>query len=238
MENKNISLSEREAITNALEASYLKNLHKLIRKIQVLCEKFEKRTFRQTMQARHPACFGLFLAEYILKLPILNIKTPIDVILLNARRLCEVLITIKYLNQKNNFEDFVLYCDRDRWEYLEGCVSREIADIALFPEQEGVPIYTQTIEREIKKLEMKYGKKPKGMPNYWEMAKCIDYEEEYKFFYKISSKYLHFSPMSFSGDIDFEPPEHKIMFLRRIERYLGKIKEELDLVYEKTKLKN
>ena len=76
------------------------------------------------------------------------------------------------------------------------------------------------------------------MPNMNTMAQSVGLKEEYDYFYKLSSKLLHFCPFSLNGDSPFEAPVHKIIFLMRIERYLEKIKEELDIVYQKTKLTN
>ena len=222
-----------------LVSTYDSKLKEIRQKIKVLHGKFEKRVQDRVFATRHETSFGLFFSEYVLNLPLLDIKTPIDTILLNARRLCEALIVIKHFNLQNNFEEMVLFCDRDWWEYLEGSQSWATANEALFVELQNMPDMNAPFRKELENLKSKYnGKKPIKMPNIKQMAEVVGLEEEYKYFYKLSSKILHFCPFSFNGDLSFEAPIHKIIFLMRFERYLEKIKEELDKVYEKTKLKN
>lgn len=123
-------------------------------------------------------------------------------------------------------------------EYLEGCLARTEADEKLFFELKNMPDMNQPNRDELAKLKQKYEEKPAKMPNMNTMAQSVGLKKEYDYFYKFSSKLLHFCPFSLNGDSHFEVPVHKIIFLMRIERYLEKIKEELDIVYQKTKLTN
>lgn len=224
--------------TEHLRVVYEGKMKEFCKKIEVLHNQFGKRIQDRILKTRYETTFGFFLSEYVSKLPICTLESSIDKILLNARRLCEVLITVKYFNQKDNFEKMVEYCERDRWEYLEGCLARNKADEKLFFELKDMPDMNQTDREELAKLKQKYGKQPAKLIDMRKMAQSVDLEEEYNYFYKFTSKLLHFCPFSLNGDASFDAPVHKIVFLMRIERYLEKIKEELDIVYQKTKLKN
>ena len=213
----------------------VKAIHK---KIEVLYARFDKRVHDHIFKTRHATCFGLFIAEYVSRLPICTRESSVDEILLNARRLCEVLITVQYFNQKNNFEKMVEYCDRDRMEYLEGCISRTVADEKLFVELKGMPDMNQSTQTELAQLKQKYINNPAKIPDMKKMAQAVDLEDEYNYFYKFTSKLLHFCPFSFNGDSPFEAPIHKVVFLMRSVRYMEKLKEELDTVYQKTILTN
>ena len=79
---------------------------------------------------------------------------------------------------------------------------------------------------------------PAKIPDMKKMAQAVDLEDEYNYFYKFTSKLLHFCPFSFNGDSPFEAPIHKVVFLMRSVRYMEKLKEELDTVYQKTILTN
>lgn len=224
--------------TEQLWAIYIERIKEFRKKIEVLHNQFDKRGQDRIFKTRYETTFGFFLSEYVSKLPVCTLESSVDKILLNARRLCEVFITVKYVNQRNNFEDIVAYCERDRWEYLEGSLARNEADEKLFSELKNMPDMNQTTREELAKLKQKYGKKPAKLTDMRKMAQSVDLEEEYNYFYKFTSKLLHFCPFSLNGDACFEAPIHKIVFLMRIERYLEKIKAELDIVYQKTKLKN
>lgn len=224
--------------TEHLRAVYEAKIKEFRKKIEVLHDKFNKRAQDRIFKTRYETTFGLFLSEYIFKLPVCTLESSIDKVLLNARRLCEAFITVKYFNQQNDFEKMVAYCDRDRMEYLEGCLARTEADEKLFFELKNMPDMNQPHRDELAKLKQKYEEKPAKMPNMNTMAQSVGLKKEYDYFYKFSSKLLHFCPFSLNGDSHFEVPVHKIIFLMRIERYLEKIKEELDIVYQKTKLTN
>lgn len=224
--------------TEHLRAVYEAKIKEFRKKIEVLHDKFHKRAQDRIFKTRYETAFGFFLSEYIFKLPVCTLESSIDKILLNARRLCEAFITVKYFNQKNDFEKMISYSQRDRWEYLEGCLARTEADEKLFPELKDMPDMNQFYQDEIEILKQQYREKPRKMPNMKEMAQAVGLKEEYDYFYKFTSKLLHFSPFSLNGDSNFEAPIHKIVFLMRIECYLEKIKEELDIVYQKTKLNN
>ena len=64
------------------------------------------------------------------------------------------------------------------------------------------------------------------------MAIEIGYQEEYEYFYKFTSKMLHFCPFSLNGDMKLEDKIHKVVFLRRIAKYLEEIYKELDNIYQ------
>ncbi|MBR1980819.1 DUF5677 domain-containing protein [Candidatus Proelusimicrobium excrementi] len=224
--------------TERLRVIYETKIKEFRKKIEVLHDKFHKRAQDRIFKTRYETAFGFFLSEYVFKLPVCTLESSIDKVLLNVRRLCEAFITVKYINQQNAFEKMVAYCERDRWEYLEGCSARTEADEKLFPELKDMPDMNQPNREELAKLKQKYEKKPAKMPSMKEMAQAVGLEDEYNYFYKFTSKLLHFCPFSLNGDSPFEAPVHKIIFLMRIERYLEKIKEELDIVYQKTKLTN
>ncbi len=65
-----------------------------------------------------------------------------------------------------------------------------------------------------------------------DMATALGYKEEYNYFYKFTSKILHFCPFSLNGDAYFEHVVHKIVFLIRIAKYLEEITKELELIYQ------
>lgn len=207
-------------------------------KIEFLFSKFKKRAEPRYAVNKHVISFGMFLAEYIINMKTISIEASVDNILLYGRRLCEIFIVSKYMNKNNNFHEFVDYCVRDRYDYLEGFKKRAIADVKIFPELEGLDYYLNDIEAQQVEVTKKHGNKGKKMPNISDMAKDIGYEEEYIYFYKFASKLLHFCPFSLNGDMPLEDKIHKRVFISRIGRYLTDIKKELDSIYEKTKLKN
>lgn len=206
-------------------------------KIEFLFFKFKKRAVPIYAANKHVISFGMFLAEYIVNMKTISIEASADNILLYGRRLCEIFIVCKYMNKNNNFHEFVDYCIRDRYDYLEGSKKRAIADIKIFPELEGLDYFLEDIEKQQAELIKSHGNRGKKMPTISDMAKDIDYEEEYGYFYKFASKLLHFCPFSFNGDMDLEDKIHKRVFIARIGRYLTEIKKELDSIYDKTELK-
>ena len=168
-------------------AEYLRDLYEtkikeFRKKIEVLHSQFEKRMQDRIFETRYKTTFGLFLSEYVSKLPVCTLESSIDEVLLNARRLCEVFITIKYFNQQNNFEEMVSFCERDRWEYLEGCWARTKADEKLFFELKDMPDMNQPYRDELAMLEQKYKGKPAKIPNINVMAQMVGLKEEYDYF--------------------------------------------------------
>lgn len=106
--------------------------------IQDLCQKFYNLSGDKYYEWRYKAAFGYFIAEYVTKLQEISSRSDINNIFLYARRLLEVFITLKYVSQTNAFSKVVEYCERDRYEYLEGWKARQVADIKLFPELVGL----------------------------------------------------------------------------------------------------
>lgn len=184
-------------------------------------------------QFAHEIVFGLFTSEYVLKLPIPSILSSIDEIFLCARRLLEVFITVKYISQTKTFSNVLEYCMRDRYEYLDGCDARSVADAKFFPDLKDLDNYALRNKQEKEAILKRYnGKKPKKMPDMLKMAKEIGYEEEYSYFYKFTSKILHFCPFSLNGDVNLNIPIHKVVFLNRIAKYLEEIYKELENIYQ------
>lgn len=200
--------------------------------IQDLCQKFYNLSGEKYYEWRYKAAFGYFIAEYVTKLQEISSENDIDDIFLCARRLLEVFIVLKYISQTNTFSDVVEYCERDRYEYLEGWKARQIADVKLFPEL--IDLY-DNLQKEIQEQEnivKKYGKKPNKMPDMGKMARYIGYGEEYNYFYKFSSKMLHFCPFTLNGDANYSGRVHKVVFVRRIAKYLEEISKELEYIYQ------
>ncbi len=184
-------------------------------------------------QFAHEIVFGFLTSEYVVKLQIPSISSHIDEILLCARRLVEVFIIVKYISKTKTFSNVLEYCMRDRYEYLEGCDARIIADAKFFPELKDLDNYAleNKVEKETIMKEYK-GNKPKKMPDMRLMAKEIGYKEEYSYFYKFTSKILHFCPFSLNCDAKLEDKIHKVVFLRRIAKYLEEINKELGTIYQ------
>lgn len=63
------------------------------------------------------------------------------------------------------------------------------------------------------------------------MAQSIAYQEEYNYFYKFTSKMLHFCPFTLNGDADYSGRIHKVVFVRRVAKYLEEIEKELENIY-------
>lgn len=200
--------------------------------IQDLCQKFYNLSGDKYYEWRYKATFGYFIAEYVTKLQEISSRSDINNIFLYARRLLEVFITLKYVSQTNAFSKVVEYCERDRYEYLEGWKARQVADIKLFPELVGLYDNLQNQTDEQAKIVRKYGKKPNKMPSMGKMVQSIAYQEEYNYFYKFTSKMLHFCPFTLNGDADYSGRIHKVVFVRRIAKYLEEIEKELENIYQ------
>ena len=201
--------------------------------IQNLCQKFWDLSGEKYEPWKYEATFGYFIAEYVTKLKDVSSGNDIDSIFLCARRLLEVFITLKYIAQTNTFSKMIDYCQRDRYDYLDGCNARPSADEKFFPELKGL----DNCELEHKKeqeeiLKQHDGEKPELMKPMSFMANAIGYKEEYTYFYKFASKMLHFCPFTLSGDTNFEVPIHKIVFSYRIAKYLEEIEKELEHIYQ------
>lgn len=225
-------------IMNKAYTCTLENIRKETQKITVLHEKFKKRTKIRSNATKHEIIFGMFVTEYVQNLKNLSIDTDIDNIFLQARRLLEVWITIKYINQSNLFYQIPNFCARDRIEYLEGWKARDIADLELFSELKKIREIYPKIQSEIDILKKDFpGKLPK-LPSVSEMAKKLNLQNEYTYFYKLTSKILHFCPFSLNNEHIFEKPLDKLVFLMRILKYRVHIREEIEKIFHKTKLKN
>ena len=204
-------------------------------KIGVLFSKFEKRMKPKT---RVPAALvGQFIAEYVLRIKTASIDEDGDKILLDCRRLLEVLIVSKYINKNNSFVKFIACCRYDRYDFLENLDKVTKANKKLFPERKDLFTERKWIADEKEKI-ISDGSKIVKLPQISQMAEDVGYAEEYSSFYKIMSKLLHFCPFSLIGDIPGKDKKEKIQYFIRIWRYLSEIKKELDLIYEKTKPDN
>lgn len=211
-------------------------------KIKVLFSKFEKKLHERTNK-QDPNVFilgfGRFIAEYVLILKTVSIEANGDNILLDCRRLCEVLIVSKYINKHDKFLEVITdYCPNDHYDFLENLKKMTEANKKMFPEAKDFFYTPQFIEEKQAGIKRQYGGEPKKPPQMAQMAKDVGYEEEYGSLYKITSKLLHFCPFSFNGDMLVETNDEKFNYFKRIEMYLVDIKKELDLIYEKAKLKN
>ncbi len=198
-------------------------------KISKLYEQFKQMLGVHYYEQAHKITFGFLVSEYILKLKIPSKTADSDTIFLCGRRLLEVFIILKYITQTNTFPKMMEYCQRDRYDYLERCNARVIADEKFFPELKDLDNYALENKQEQTEILKQYGnKKPDKMPDMKKMAISIGYEEEYNYFYKFTSKILHFCPFSLNGDVNFEHIVHKVVFLVRIAKYLEEIEKELE----------
>lgn len=225
-----------EGYMENLDIITTRNIKEQMEKISVLFSKFQKRA--KTRENFHIVNWGMFLAEYVLKIKTDSIETNADNLLLDCRRLCEAFIVSKYINKHNNFHEFIDYSVFDRYDYLENLKKMTEANKKMFPELKNLFSLPKFLSDEQDKLINQHGNKGKKMPAILDMSKDIGYEEEYSSFYKITSKLLHFCAFSFAGDMLLETNNEKFSFFKRIEMYLTEIKKELDLIYEKTKIKN
>ncbi len=202
--------------------------------IEELHSSFEKLNKTPNRQFAHEIVFGLLVSEYILKLKKPTIDDDVDAIFLWGRKLLEILIVIKYLLRINSFNMLSEYCDRDRYEYLEGLFYREKADDKLFAYLNIPHCDMSTQKEEIEQIIKRHGKKPQKMPSMKQMAETVDYMDEYNYFYKLSSKMLHFCPFTLNGDSDFNSNIHKSGYIHRGTKYLEELVEGLKSMYQKT----
>ncbi len=110
-------------------------------KIEKLHNQFERMLGVQYYEEAHKITCSFLISEYVEKLMIPSVDDSTDRIFLCARRLLEVFITLKYLSQTNTFSKMMEYCQRDRYDYLEGCNARVIADEKFFPELKDLDNY-------------------------------------------------------------------------------------------------
>lgn len=191
--------------------------------------------FKQLFQEKyknlcHEITFGFFVSEYILKLNIPSANDNIDLIMLFARRLLEVLIVLKYIVKTGTYSEVINYCIHDEYQYYEGCVTRAAADAKLFPSLGKVDDMDKYYQEKIEELKQKHGGTGKRMPTIKKMADKTDMAEEYDYFYRFTSKLLHFCPFTLNGDMDLEHPVHKIIFVLRMAKYVENIKIELQKI--------
>ncbi|WP_372518858.1 DUF5677 domain-containing protein [Candidatus Ruminimicrobiellum ovillum] len=180
----------------------------------------------------HEITFGFLVSEYVLKLNIASKDDNLDAVLLLARRLLEVFIVTEYIVTTNQFDVMIDFCVYDRHEYLKGCMARGVADEKLFPELVGLDNYLSDFQKQEKELFSQHGSGKKMLP-IRKMAERIDYLDEYNYFYKFTSKLLHFCPFSLNGDADFNRPLDKVVFLCRVAKYIEKIRYELENIYQR-----
>ena len=180
----------------------------------------------------HEITFGFLVSEYVLNLKIASKDDNIDEILLLARRLLEVFIITKYIVTTNQFDVMLDFCVYDRHEYLKGCMARGVADEKLFPELAGLDNFLSEYEKKDKELFSQHGSGKKMLP-IRKMAERIDYLDEYNYFYKFTSKLLHFCPFTLNGDVNFDRELDKVVFLCRVAKYIEKIRYELENVYQR-----
>ena len=200
----------------------IKNIHKQFSSL--LCAKY--------YNWQHECSCGYFISEYIINIKTVSVQDDIDAIFLYASRLLEVFITLKYMSQTNSFNKIVDYCESDRCEYLAGCEARVVADEKLFPDLKGINPFRLGYKQEKENILKHYNGKLRKMPTMKKMAEKVGYIEEYNYFYKFTSKILHFCPFSLNGDARFEDKIHKVVFLRRISKYLEEINRELENIYQ------
>lgn len=218
---------ENLTIIKTLDFDTKQKINQTRENIQALCQKFWDLTGDK-------AAFGYFIAEYVTKLKGISSESDIDSIFLCARRLLEVFITLKYISQTNSFSQMIEYCQRDRYDYLEGCSIRLVADEKFFPELKEELDNYEIENRKEQEIILKQcgGEKPHKLPDMGTMATNIGYKKEYTYFYKFTSKMLHFCPFTLNGDTNFEAPIHKIVFSCRIAKYLEEIEKELENIYK------
>lgn len=181
----------------------------------------------------HEITFGFLVSEYVLNLKIASKDDNLDAVLLLARRLLEVFIVTKYIVTTNQFNVMLDFCVHDRYEYLEGCIARATADDKIFPELAGLDNYLSDFQKQEKELFAQHGSFGKRMLSIKKMADRIGYSDEYNYFYKFTSKLLHFCPFSLNGDAKFDRPLDKVVFLCRVAKYIEKIRCELENIYQR-----
>lgn len=202
-----------------------------ITRIEELHQKFEKINKIPNRQFAYKIALGLLTSEYVLNLKNPTISDDIDIIFLWGRKLLEVLIIVKYVLQTDNLKTISEYCDRDRYEYLEGLFARQRADDKLFTYFNMPHDDMSAQKQEMEQIISKYNNKPQKIPSMKKMAEAIDYLDEYDYFYKLSSKMLHFCPFTLNGDTDFNSFIHKTGYIYRGMRYLEEYVKELENIY-------
>jgi hypothetical protein len=201
-------------------------------KIEGLYSGFKEMNQMRNQQFAYKIVFGFFTSEYVLKLKNPTIYDDVDTIFLWGRKLLEVIIVVKYILYTNNFKTILEYCVRDRYEYLEGLLARQRADKKLFSYLNMPHNNMENQKEEMKQIILKYKNKPRKMPSMKKMAEAVDYLDEYDYFYKLSSKMLHFCPFTLNGDADFNSFVHKTGYIQRGIKYLEEIYKELDNIYQ------
>lgn len=207
-------------------------IKKYIGKIEGLYSGFKEMNQMRNQQFAYKIVFGFFTSEYVLKLKNPTIYDDVDTIFLWGRKLLEVIIVVKYILYTNNFKTILEYCVRDRYEYLEGLLARQRADKKLFSYLNMPHNNMENQKEEMKQIILKYKNKPRKMPSMKKMAEAVDYLDEYDYFYKLSSKMLHFCPFTLNGDADFNSFVHKTGYIQRGIKYLEEIYKELDNIYQ------
>lgn len=202
-------------------------------KISNLYKAFDQYRIPKYRDWAHEITFGFLVSEYVLNLKIASKDDSIDDILLLARRLLEVFIVTKYIVATNQFQNMLEYCVHDRYEYLEGCIARATADERLFPELAGLDNFLSDFQKQEKDLLAQHGSFGKKMLSIKKMADRIGYSDEYNYFYKFTSKLLHFCPFSLNGDANFDRPLDKVIFLCRVAKYIENIRYELENIYQR-----
>lgn len=216
--------------TNAMSAFTLQDDHL---KLVGLHEKFKN--FRVANPHDRPElvykhAFGFFVSEYLRDLKVLDEKSDIDSIFLQGGRLLECVITVKYIQKHDLFEQVVGFCEWDRKEYLAGQKVRVKADLDLFPYLEGIIKWDIKQQQELDSLQQKYAK-PCKLPSVRKMADDLGLEADYAYFYKLTSKILHFCPFSLNNEHLYDGIIHRRIFLLRVERYWKELIKELSALY-------
>ena len=225
-------MKRSNASSQQLDAMYALALKDDHLKLAELHEKFKN--FRVPNPDDRPDlvykhAFGFFVSEYLRDLKVLDEKSDIDSIFLQGRRLLECVITFKYIQKHDLFEQVVGFCEWDRKEYLEGQKARVKADLVLFPVLQGIIGFYK--EQELRELQKKHPKACK-LPAMCKMAKDVNLAEEYIYFYKLTSKILHFCPFSLNNEHPYENIVHRRIFLLRIDRYFKELIKELSNLFQ------
>ena len=142
----------------------------------------------------------------------------------------ECVITFKYIQKHDLFEQVVGFCEWDRKEYLEGQKARVKADLDLFPYLEGIIKWDIKQQQDLDSLQRKYAK-PCKLPSVRKMADDLGLEADYAYFYKLTSKILHFCPFSLNNEHLYDGIIHRRIFLLRVERYWKELIKELSALY-------
>ena len=201
-------------------------------KIERIYSGFKEMNQTQNPQFAYEIVFGFFTSEYMLKLKNPTIYDDVDAVFLWGRKLLEVLLVVKYTLHTNNFKAILEYCARDRYEYLEGLLARQRSDKKLFPYWSMSHNSMENQKEEMDRIILKYKSKPQKMPSMKKMAETVGYLDEYDYFYKLSSKMLHFCPFTLNGDADFNSFIHKAGYMQRGKKYLEELVKDLENIYQ------